>query len=75
MKIPNLTMPDSPNFSCGPTRKPDIWKVKNLNQQFLGRYHRSDDVKDYVESIISRIKKILNIIINKPFFMSLPLSF
>ena len=61
MKIPNLTLPDSPNFSCGPTRKPDIWKVKNLNQKFLGRYHRSDDVKEYVESIISRIKTILNI--------------
>ena len=33
MKIPNLALPDSPNFSCGPTRKPDIWEVKNLNQQ------------------------------------------
>ena len=61
MKMPNLTMPDSPNFSCGPTRKPDGWEVKKLNQQFLGRYHRSDDVIEYVEAVVSRIKKILNI--------------
>ena len=61
MRLPNLTIPESPNFSCGPTRKPDGWKAKNLNQEFLGRYHRSDDVVEYVEGIISRIKKILNI--------------
>ena len=61
MKIPNLTIPDCPNFSCGPTRKPEGWEVENFNQQFLGRYHRSDDVKEYVESVISRIKKILDI--------------
>ena len=62
MKFPNLTIPDSPNFSCGPTRKPDIWEVKNLNQQFLGRYHRSDDVKQYVENIILNPPKMMQIL-------------
>ena len=61
MKIPKLTIPDNPNFSCGPTSKPEGWKVKNLNQRFLGRYHRSDDVIEYVGAITLRIKKILNV--------------
>ena len=61
MKIPDLKIPKNPNFSCGPTRKPEGWNVRNLNKKFLGRYHRTSDVVKYIEQIINRIKKILGI--------------
>ena len=60
MKTP-LQKPSNPNFSSGPTRKPDGWSVNKLNLKFLGRYHRSLDVRDYIEKIILKIKKTLNI--------------
>ena len=53
--------PKNPNFSSGPTRKPDGWSVKKLNTKYLGRYHRSEDVREYVEKIILNIKKTLKI--------------
>ena len=60
MKIPQKK-PKNPNFSSGPTRKPDGWSVKKLNTKYLGRYHRSEDVREYVEKIILNIKKTLKI--------------
>ena len=54
MKTP-LQKPSNPNFSSGPTRKPDGWSVNKLNLKFLGRYHRSLDVRDYIEKIILKI--------------------
>ena len=60
MKIP-LKKPSNPNFSSGPTRKPDGWSIKKLNLKFLGRYHRAYDVRDYIEGIILKIKKTLKI--------------
>ena len=61
MNIPNLPKPNNPRFSCGPTRKPIGWSLGSINQEYLGRYHRSNDVKEYVEIQIKRIKKILKI--------------
>ena len=49
MNIPNLPKPTNPRFSSGPTRKPSEWSLDAINKQYLGRYHRSTDVKDYVE--------------------------
>ena len=46
MIVPKLKKPKSPNFSSGPTKKPDEWSVNKLNTSFLGRYHRSNDVKN-----------------------------
>ncbi|MBD22944.1 MAG: hypothetical protein CL572_04705 [Alphaproteobacteria bacterium] len=53
--------PSNPNFSSGPTRKPDGWSVKKLNLEYLGRYHRSNDVREYIEKIIFKVKKTLRI--------------
>ncbi len=61
MIIPNIKKPKSPNFSSGPTKKPDEWSVNNLNTNFLGRYHRSNDVKKFINDILDRLKKILGI--------------
>ena len=60
MRIPKKK-PTNPNFSSGPTRKPDGWSVKKLNIKYLGRYHRSKDVKEHIEKIIFKIKKTLKI--------------
>ena len=38
MIVPNFKKPKSPNFSSGPTKKPDEWSVNKLNTSFLGRY-------------------------------------
>ena len=61
MTLPNFPKPSDPRFSCGPTRKPSGWSLDSINKEYLGRYHRSDDVKNYVEKQIQRIKKILKI--------------
>ncbi len=61
MKLTNLKKPKSPNFSSGPTKKPDEWSIRKLNTKFLGRYHRSNDVKDYIKTILQKLKKTLNI--------------
>ncbi len=61
MKPFKLTKPKSPNFSSGPTKKPDEWSIKKLSTKFLGRYHRSSDVKNYIENILLKLKNILNI--------------
>lgn len=61
MKIPNIIKPENPNFSCGPTRKPCGWSIKNINKMFLGRYHRSSEVSDYIKNIILKVKTILKI--------------
>ena len=60
MKL-KLNKPESPNFSSGPTKKPEGWSIKNLKIKYLGRYHRSKDVKDYLEKIISKLKQTLKI--------------
>ena len=36
-------------------------RIRKLNTKFLGRYHRSDDVKDYIKTILQKLKKTLNI--------------
>ena len=61
MKIPQLILPECPNFSCGPTKKPDGWSFNKLNKKFLGRYHRSDDVKQYINDIINTVRSILKV--------------
>ena len=61
MKIPQLILPESPNFSCGPTRKPVGWSFNKLNKKFLGRYHRSDDVKQYINDITNTVRSILKV--------------
>ena len=57
----SLKKPHNPNFSSGPTRKPHGWSVNKLNLEFLGRYHRSTDVRDHIERIILKLKKTLGI--------------
>ena len=60
MKL-NLKKPGCPNFSSGPTKKPEGWSIKKLEIKYLGRYHRSEDVKDYLEKIILKLKQTLKI--------------
>ena len=61
MILPNLKKPKSPNFSSGPTKKPDEWSVNDLNTNFLGRYHRSRDVKKFINDVLNKLKNILDI--------------
>jgi phosphoserine aminotransferase len=61
MILPKLKKPESPNFSSGPTKKPDEWSVNDLNTNFLGRYHRSSDVKHFINNVLKKLKKILAI--------------
>ena len=69
MKTPSKK-PSNPNFSSGPTRKPEGWSISKLNLKFLGRYHRSIDVREHIEKIILKIKKTLKIPANyKLFFL------
>ena len=60
MKIPKFK-PQNPKFSSGPTSKPCEWSLKKIDDTFLGRYHRSNDVKDYVKKILDRTKDILEL--------------
>ena len=53
MKIPEKK-PKNPNFSSGPTRKPEGWTVNKLKLEYLGRYHRSGDVRNHVEKNYSK---------------------
>ena len=61
MNLPDIKKPKDPRFSCGPTKKPEGWSLKKINNKFLGRYHRSEDVKKFIEEQIFKIRKILNI--------------
>jgi len=61
MIIPKLKKPEDPRFSSGPTKKPNGWSLNKINTNFLGRYHRSADVKEFVETQLNRMKKILKI--------------
>lgn len=49
------------NFSSGPTKKPSEWSLSKLNYSFLGRYHRSMEVKNYLNEILLLVKYILKI--------------
>ena len=60
MKIPELK-PQNPKFSSGPTSKPYEWSLKRIDKTYLGRYHRSVDVKDYVRKILDKTKSILEL--------------
>ena len=57
MIVPKPKKPKSPNFSSGPTKKPDEWSINNLNTNFLGRYHRSSDVKKFINNVLNKLKK------------------
>ncbi len=70
MKLPKIKKPKSPRFSCGPTNKPEGWSLRKINKKFLGRYHRSEDVKKFIDCQISRIKKILKIPINHKVYLT-----
>ena len=61
MILPKLKKPKSPNFSSGPTKKPDEWSVNDLNTSFFGRYHRSNEVKKFINNVLNKLKNILNI--------------
>ena len=61
MRLPDIDKPINPRFSCGPTKKPDGWNLKKINNKYLGRYHRSSDVKNFIENQLFRIRKILKI--------------
>ena len=68
MKKP-IKKPSNPFFSSGPTRKPSGWKLKIIRERFLGRYHRSNDVLEYIEKILEKTKKILRIPKNYKIFI------
>ncbi len=53
--------PSNPNFSSGPTKKPDGWNLDKLNKNFLGRYHRAPDVKIYINKVLEKLRSILKI--------------
>ena len=61
MNSPRLKRPSSPNFSCGPTKKPDGWSISKIDKTFLGRYHRSKDVKKFISKSILKLKNTLRI--------------
>ena len=60
MQVPK-SIPTSPNFSSGPTKKPDEWCLNKIDDMYLGRYHRSNSVLNYLENILKDLKLILNI--------------
>ncbi|MDC3091292.1 hypothetical protein OA848_02770 [Rickettsiales bacterium] len=51
----------SPNFSSGPTKKPDSWAFNKLDKSLLSRYHRSNFISAYMDEIFLELKDILNI--------------
>ena len=53
--------PSNPNFSSGPTRKPEGWDLNKLEKRYLGRYHRSEDVKKYIKKVLEKLKNYLGI--------------
>ena len=61
--------PSNPNFSSGPTKKPDEWRIDKLNLNFLGRYHRASDVKIYILKILEKLRSILGIPKNYKIFL------
>ena len=61
MKLINLKKLNLQIFLRVQQKKPDEWSIRKLNTKFLGRYHRSDDVKNYINTIFTKIKKTLNI--------------
>ena len=65
MILPKLKKPESPNFSSGPTKKPDEWSVNDLNTNFLGRYHRASDVKIYILKILEKLRKFRYEVLSK----------
>ncbi len=70
MKLPQIDKPINPKFSSGPTTKPGGWSLKKINDKYLGRYHRSDDVKEFIKNQMSRIKEILKIPSNFKIFLT-----
>lgn len=62
--------PTYANFSSGPTKKPSEWSLSKISNSFLGRYHRSLDVTEYLNDILNLLKYILNIPKNYKIFLS-----
>ena len=52
-------MPESPNFSSGPTKKPDSWSINKLNLDVLSRYHRSELILNYINKTFEDLRQIL----------------
>ena len=69
MKNRSFDKPTNPRFSCGPTKKPDGWSLNKINKKYLGRYHRSSEIKNFIEEQILRIKRILKIPENYEIFL------
>ena len=61
--------PSNPNFSSGPTKKPEGWGVEKLNKDFLGRYHRASDVKEYITKVLKKLRSILGIPVTHKIFL------
>ena len=70
MKNLRFVKPKNPRFSSGPTKKPDGWSLNKINKQYLGRYHRADDVEEFIQNQLYRIRKILKIPSNFKTFIS-----
>ena len=60
MKIPQKNLKIQ-IFLLGQQENLMVGLLKKLNTKYLGRYHRSEDVREYVEKIILNIKKTLKI--------------
>ena len=61
MKNLRFVKPKNPRFSSGPTKKPDGWSLNKINKQYLGRYHRANEIQTFIEEQLLRIKKILKV--------------
>lgn len=61
--------PKYPYFSSGPTNKIPAWNLKKLNAKYLGRYHRSNLIQDYIKLTISKIRLALRIPQNYEIFL------
>jgi phosphoserine aminotransferase len=53
--------PDNPAFSCGPCAKHPGWALADLNQDAVGRSHRSGIAKAQLKDVIDRTRALLNI--------------
>lgn len=53
--------PGNPCFSSGPTAKRPGWKIENLNQDVLGRSHRSAIGKERLQLAIDLTREVLGV--------------
>jgi phosphoserine aminotransferase len=53
------TKPSDVRFGSGPVRKPKNWSIESLDLTFLGRSHRAQDGVEFIQNVVSAIRKTL----------------